>query len=88
MHFDVAQRISLAGKAISLLELTLTERGLLLERWLCHLPGDHLDFAAVTIADAAADADEIHVQLTGTFQQGLIAGTGTAPSDGFKVNVE
>jgi hypothetical protein len=88
MHLDVAQREGLAGEAIALFQFGGREFGLLFERGLGNSPGDDLDFAAVTVADAATNTDNIYVKLASAFEQGLVARTRATAADGFKINVE
>ena len=70
---EVAERIRLTGKAIALIEFALAESGFFIGRGLGHLPVDDLHLAAIAIAHAAANADEVNVQFAGAIQQGLVS---------------
>ena len=88
MHFDVAQRVNLAGQAIALLQFADRKFRLFFQREFGDFAGDDLDFTVTAGADAAANADDIHVKVAGAFEQGSFAFALAAASYGFKVDVE
>jgi hypothetical protein len=50
--------------------------------------GNDLYFAPVASACATADADEIHIQLTGASQERLVAGAFPAAANRFEIDGE
>jgi hypothetical protein len=69
-----------------LLELFFGEAGFFFQRERGDLPGNDLNLAVLTTANAATKADKINAQLAGAFKQGLVTSELAAASNGFKVD--
>ncbi len=80
VHPDVALRDRHAGETAALPDFLLRKGLPVLGRRLRNWPRHHLDPAAMAHPDAAANADQVHVEAPRTFQEGYPLGAETSPS--------